>query len=316
MHTNPTIQKIIYLSQNGLNVDILRLDQIHPVVSGNKWYKLRFYIQVALAQNANIIASFGGPYSNHLVALAFAAKANNLASIGYVRANEGEPITPTLQEAQQYGMQLVFLGRSLFQTKKEELLIKTNSTVYNTNSENIAKSDFIPTYFVDEGGYGKIGATGAATIITDWEQSGNNNPISCYDYIIAAVGTGTMLAGIINASNTHQTIIGIPVLKNEGTIESEIRALLLDPEKPFTLLHQFHQGGYAKITPIQIDYMNFLWATEQIPTDIVYTGKLLFAVDQLVKENYFKPNSKILVIHSGGLQGNRSLAKGILQFNR
>ncbi len=314
MHTSPTIQKIIYLSQNGLNVDLLRLDQIHPVVSGNKWYKLRCYIEAALAQNAKTIASFGGPYSNHLVALAFAAKENHLASIGYVRANEGEPITPTLQEAQQYGMQLVFLGRSLFQPKKEDLLLKANSIV--------------STYFVDEGGYGIMGAKGAATIITDWRKPENkdaliyncdqlkdDNPIYKYDYIIAAVGTGTMLAGIINASNINQTVIGIPVLKNEGTIKSEINSLLLDPEKPFQILPQFHQGGYAKTTPAQIDYMNYIWATENIPTDIVYTGKLLFAVDQLVKENYFKPSSKILVIHSGGLQGNRSLAKGVLSFN-
>jgi 1-aminocyclopropane-1-carboxylate deaminase len=304
LHTNPTIQKIIYLNQAGLNVDLLRLDQIHPIVSGNKWYKLRFYIQAALAQNANTIASFGGPYSNHLVALAFTAKENNLASIGYVRANEGEPITPTLQEAQQYGMQLVFLGRSLFQSKKEALLL-------NANAVNNSK-----LYFVDEGGYGQIGAKGAATIITDWEmQNSKENPILNYDYIIAAVGTGTMLAGIINACNASQTIIGIPVLKNEGTIKTEISSLLIDPEKHFQLLHQFHQGGYAKTTPMQIDYMNFLWAMEHIPTDIVYTGKLLYAVDQLVKENYFKVASKILVIHSGGLQGNRSLANGVLQFN-
>jgi len=300
LHTNPTIQKIIYLSQNGLNVDLLRLDQIHPIVSGNKWYKLRFYIQAALTQKANTIASFGGPYSNHLVALAFAAKANSLSSIGYVRANEGEPITPTLNEARLYGMQLVFLGRSLFQTKKETLLLKANAAI-NPN-----------TYFVDEGGYGPIGAKGAATIITDWEIE---NPILNYDYIVAAVGTGTMLAGIINASNANQTIIGIPVLKNEGTIHTEISSLLLDPNKPFQLLHKFHQGGYAKTTPTQIDYMNFLWTMEHVPTDIVYTGKLLFAVDQLVKENYFKKSSKILVIHSGGLQGNRSLANGVLQFN-
>ncbi len=330
MHTNPIIQKIIYLSQDGINVDLLRLDQIHPVVSGNKWYKLRYYIQAALAQNAKTIASFGGPYSNHLVALAFAAKENNMASIGYVRANEGEPITPTLQEAQYYGMQLVFLGRSSFQEKKEELLFiaKSESNTSNLKASTTNSKINTLTYFVDEGGYGVTGAKGAATIITDWEKYENNNslnnnsatlihenPISNYDYILAAVGTGTMLAGIINASAIFQNVIGIPVLKNEGTIKTEIKSLLLDQEKPFQLLHQFHQGGYAKFTPTQIDYMNFLWAKEQIPTDIVYTGKLLFAVDQLVKENYFKPSSKILVIHSGGLQGNRSLANGILHFN-
>ena len=296
MHTNPAIQKINYLSQNDLEISLLRLDLIHPIVSGNKWYKLRFYIQEALNQKAICIASFGGPYSNHLVALAYAAKQNNLQSTGYVRANQGEPITPTLQEARNYGMELIFLGRSQFQSKKEQLIF----------DKDLKKESKI--YLVDEGGYGIMGARGAATIITDLEKQN-------YDYIIAAVGTGTMLAGIINACNSNQSIVGIPILKNEGTIGSEIKSLLLDPQKQFHLLHQFHQGGYAKTTPSQIAYMNFLWEAEKIPTDIVYTGKLLFAVDQLVKENYFKLASKILVIHSGGLQGNRSLAKDVLRFN-
>ena len=138
----------------------------------------------------------------------------------------------------------------------------------------------------------------------------------CKDYttIIAAVGTGTMLAGLINAAEAHQQVIGIPVLKNEASIEAEIKTLLKDSTKPFTLLHNFHQGGYAKTNPALIAFMNQLWATEKIPTDIVYTGKLLMAVDSLLKENYFKEGSKILVIHSGGLQGNRSLPLGTLLY--
>ena len=160
---------------------------------------------------------------------------------------------------------------------------------------------------MDEGGYGWIGAKGAATILTE-------NETKQYDYIICAVGTGTMLAGCINACETHQKIIGIPVLKNEGTIESEINTLLIDKSKPYTLLHQFHQGGYAKTNPAMIEFMNRLWKTEQIPTDIVYTSKLLYAVENLIQENYFEKDKSILVLHSGGLQGNRSLAAGTLQF--
>ncbi len=287
-----TIDPITSFSSSVVESSILRLDKLHPIVSGNKWFKLRYYIEDAIANKATTIASFGGPYSNHLVALAFAAKENNLKSIGYVRATKEDTLTPSLQEALAYGMQLEFMGRTHFQAIKNDLL-KAN------NKENAV-------YFIDEGGYGELGAKGAATILNEY----------CKDYttIIAAVGTGTMLAGLIQAAAPHQNIIGIPVLKNEKSIESEIKTLLKDSTKQFTLLHNFHQGGYAKTNPALIAFMNQLWETEKIPSDIVYTGKLLMAVEILLKENYFKAGSKILVIHSGGLQGNRSLPAGTLLY--
>jgi len=313
LQPNPIIETIPYLSNSDVAIDVLRLDQVHPVVSGNKWYKLRYYIQGAVESQANTIVSFGGPYSNHLVALAYAAKENGLKSIGYVRSNEGEPITPTLQEAIAYGMELIFLGRINFQLKKNELL-----------TQNVNRAGEI--FFVDEGGYGMTGAKGTATIVSDWDPFNKNNhsitktnnqaknPIHIYDYIICAVGTGTMMAGIINAAKINQTIIGIPVLKNEDTIKQEIENLLEDKNAKFELLHTFHQGGYAKTSPAQIEFMNRLWIHAKLPTDIVYTGKVFLAVEQLIKENYFKPSSKVLIIHSGGLQGNRSLEEGILLF--
>jgi 1-aminocyclopropane-1-carboxylate deaminase len=290
---------------------MLRLDKLHPIVSGNKWFKLRYYIEEAISQSCSTIASFGGPYSNHLVALAYAAKENNVKSMGYVRASKEDILTPSLQEAQAYGMQLEFTGRTHFQEIKNDLL-KTNQQtsidISNTNNYNNNNTDYKngPIYYIDEGGYGEVGAKGAATILNE----------HCKDYttIIAAVGTGTMLAGLINAAEAHQDIIGIPVLKNEASIETEIKNLLKDSSKPFTLLHRFHQGGYAKTNPALFDFMNQLWTLEKIPTDIVYTGKLLLAVDSLLKENYFKAGSKILVIHSGGLQGNRSLPLGTLLY--
>lgn len=297
MHTKPIIESVPYLSSPSILVDTLRLDQIHPIVSGNKWYKLRYYLKAALDSKAATIASFGGPYSNHLVALAYAAKINGLKSIGYVRSNQGEPLTLSLQEALDYGMDLQFLGRTTFQEKKDALLLENKAPGYAT------------TYFVDEGGYGQIGAKGAATIIEE-----SMNPLTQYDYIICAVGTGTMIAGIINAAAQHQNIIGIPVLKNEGSIKKEIQDLLLNTNTQFELLHNFHQGGYAKTTPQQIEFMNAFWEATHIPTDIVYTGKVFFAVKQLIEQNYFKANSSLLIIHSGGLQGNRSLTKGVLNF--
>ncbi len=291
-----SIDPITSFSSSTMEASILRLDKLHPIVSGNKWFKLRYYIEDAIAHKATTIASFGGPYSNHLVALAFAANQNNIKSIGYVRATKEDAITPSLQEAQAYGMQLEFMGRTHFQEIKNDLL-KTNQ---QTSIDNDS------TYFIDEGGYGALGAKGAATILNE----------HCKDYttIIAAVGTGTMLAGLIQAAALHQNVIGIPILKNEASIEAEIKNILKDSSKQFTLLHNFHQGGYAKTNPALIAFMNQLWETEKIPSDIVYTGKLLMAVDSLLKENYFKEGSKILVIHSGGLQGNRSLPLGTLLY--
>jgi len=292
LHIKPYIQSILSLSTSQ-KVDLLRLDVLHPIVSGNKFYKLRFYIADATNNGFSTVASFGGPYSNHIVALAFTAKEAGLKSIGYIRTNADEPITPSMAEAKGYGMELVYLGRTDFQTKK--------ATILESNNNNSA------IYFIDEGGYGVIGAKGAATILTEQDTAQ-------YDYIVCAVGTGTMLAGCINAASPNQKIIGIPVLKNEGSIENEINALLIHKNRPYTLLHQFHQGGYAKTNPMMLDFMNRLWDTEKIPTDIVYTSKLLFGVEQLNQENYFEKDASILVIHSGGLQGNRSLPEGTLKF--
>jgi 1-aminocyclopropane-1-carboxylate deaminase len=301
LNPSPNIEPIPYLSSNQVAIDTLRLDQIHPIVSGNKWYKLRYYIQGAVTNKAATrIASFGGPYSNHLVALAYAAKVNGLKSIGYVRSNESEPLTPSMQEAKAYGMEIIYLGRTHFQEKKDALMPMIGTVIQGT-------------YFVNEGGYSELGANGASTIITDWEIE-NENKLYQYDYIICAVGTGTMIAGIINAKAKHQKMIGIPVLKNEGTIHSEIVVLLNDKNADFTLLHEFHQGGYAKTTTAQINFMNRFWDHTSIPTDIVYTGKVFFAVEQLMQFNYFKANSKVLIIHSGGLQGNSSLTKGVLHY--
>ena len=292
MNENINIQAVPSFCLKGIQLAVLRLDELHPIVSGNKWFKLKYYLQQAQEENADTIASFGGPYSNHLVALAFAAKKYNLQSVGYVRSNEEEPITPTLLEAKQYGMHLKFLGRNNFQLLKTELF------------ENNVTSN---TYFVDEGGYGTLGAKGAATILS-------NEKTNSYSHIICAVGTGTMMAGLINAAKPHQHVIGLPVLKNETTIRNEITQLITNKETPFTLLHDFHLGGYAKTNQTQFDFMNLLWATEKIPTDMVYTSKLFMAVKSLLANNYFSPTAKILMIHSGGLQGNRSLPAGTLLF--
>lgn len=287
------VQKLQTFSKNGIETSILRLDLVHPIISGNKWFKLKFYIEEAVKFKKNGIASFGGAYSNHIVSLAFACKENGLPSIGFIRGEKPTDLSFTLKTAASFGMELHFLSRELF-CKKNNLI----------NEYNISN-----WLLVNEGGYGILGAEGAATISALFHPN-------IYTNIICSVGTGTMIAGIIKGANNNQQIIGINALKNNFSIEKEIKALLSenDKKKQYLINYDYHFGGYANYTETLINFMNNLWLTESIPTDIVYTGKLLYATNELINSNYFKPESKLLVIHSGGLQGNSSLTNRELLF--
>ncbi len=291
--TNVTIQKIQSLSKNEVNTSILRLDLLHPIISGNKWFKLRYYIEEAIRYKKKSIASYGGAFSNHLVALAFACKQNGLQSIGFIRGEKPTKLSPTLISAASFGMELHFISRELYRDK-----VKLMNEYDDPN-----------WLWVNGGGYGLLGAEGAATIAELFQQSSFSN-------IICSVGTGTMIAGIIKSAECYQQIIGISALKNNFSIQNEINNLLSESEKKkhYFINHEYHFGGYSKYTDTLINFMNTLWITEQIPTDIVYTGKLMYATNELINTNYFKPKSNLLIIHSGGLQGNSSLLNGQLLF--
>lgn len=290
---NCKIHQLRHFSNELTWVDILRLDLLHPVVSGNKWFKLQYYLKEALATNQNKIATFGGAYSNHIVATAFVAKERGLQSMGFIRGEMNGDLTPTLIQARNYGMQLLFIDRDRYR-----------------NKEQIIKEwDQRGIYWIMEGGYGIAGARGAAEILTIFDTSK-------YTHILCAVGTGTMMAGLIKGAKTHQQVIGISALKNHFQLENEVRLLLnpLENQPSFSLLHDYHFGGYAKHPAELTAFMKTTWQTEQLPTDIVYTSKLLFAAKDLIKKNYFPPESKLLLIHSGGLQGNHSLLPDSLPF--
>jgi 1-aminocyclopropane-1-carboxylate deaminase len=290
---NNSVQRLRSLSAKDMPVDILRLDRLHPVVSGNKWFKLKYYLQDALAQQKTTIASFGGAYSNHIVAIAFAAKEAGLKSIGFIRGEISAHSSPTLQQAMDYGMEVIYVDREAFRHKA-----------------SIRQQYPDPGYYwVMEGGYGELGSRGAADILRIADTSS-------YTHILCAVGTGTMLSGLVRAALPEQRVIGISVLKNNAGIEAETRFLLGDEyrNKSFSINHDYHFGGYAKHPEPLIIFMRELWETEQLPTDIVYTSKLLFAAKDLLSKNNFPPQARILLIHSGGLQGNRSLPPGTLPF--
>ncbi|RYZ28880.1 MAG: pyridoxal-phosphate dependent enzyme [Chitinophagaceae bacterium] len=282
-------------SATGLPIDVLRLDLIHPVVSGNKWFKLKEYLRVAKAENKTTLLTFGGAFSNHIVASAAAAKMEGFNSIGIIRGEEPRTWSPTLLAAKTYGMSLIFESRTAYREKQ------VPPPVY----QQYAPSEI---FEIPEGGYGLLGKQGAMSILHCIDTSS-------YTHIVCAVGTGTTLAGLVEVAKENQKIVGIPVLKNAFSLQNEI-ANLLSPEKQnrFELITDYHFGGYAKRTSELIAFMNSFYRDTEIPTDFVYTGKTMFAVFDLFRKGFFTLSDKILFIHTGGLQGNLSLQKGTLIF--
>lgn len=277
----------------GVDVDVLRLDAIHPFISGNKWFKLSGYLQEAVYQSKKKLLTFGGPYSNHILSTAAACHEANLSSIGIIRGEKPTSLSDTLVNAKNLGMQLFFTSREAYRTKQ------IPEDVWKQHAEE-------EVYRVEEGGYGQRGAEGASRILSLMDTQK-------YTHILLAVGTGTTVAGLVSAALPHQQVTGVCVLKNEPGIESEIKALLAKPF-PFTLLHNYHFGGYAKKTAHLLQFMNDWFKSTGIPSDFVYTGKLFYAADDLIRTGKIKKGSSVLLIHTGGLQGNHSLPKGTLIF--
>lgn len=295
--------------------DVLRLDKIHPVISGNKWFKLKYHLEYFSGGKYKGLLTFGGAWSNHIVATACACFLQKIKCVGIIRGEKPEQFSPTLQEAMSYGMLLKFISRSAYKQK--------HIPVFHDS----LKKEFPGYYFVPEGGAGPEGEKGAAEILQ------RVNPAD-YSHIICAVGTGTMLKGLAKATQAHQHIIGIPILKFPNENDSSFaetrdtfspgkkidtffvetgHALSLRNKKPVQI-HGYHFGGYAKYNATLIDFINEFYRQTSIPTDFVYTGKLMFAVNDLAAKVFFPPGSRLLIIHSGGLQGNASLPKGSLIF--
>lgn len=283
------------LQQKKITASVLRLDAVHPVVSGNKWYKLKIYLAGAVRQNKKTLLTFGGAFSNHIVATAAACAQVGLQAVGIIRGEEAKQLSHTLLEARSYGMQLHFVSRTAYRNKE------IPGAVY----QKFLPEDCI---VVPEGGYGQEGMEGAATILSEIDAGS-------FTHLLCAVGTGTTLAGLAHGAAPHQQVVGISVLKNNFSLESAARQLLPPHQQnDFKILHPFHFGGYAKNTPSLLQHMNEWFRLTGIPSDFVYTGKLFAAFTQLCTEDFFPAGSKVLLVHSGGLQGNRSLPPGTLIF--
>jgi 1-aminocyclopropane-1-carboxylate deaminase len=289
----PFIQTVHFPQKFRTTADVLRLDVLHTVVSGNKWFKLQPYLQEAQELQKKTVLTFGGAYSNHIAATAAACHAHGLQSIGIIRGERPDALSPALEDAAHYGMKLCFVSRTAYTAKA------VPEEVWQQHDRN-------NLYIIAEGGYGKKGSEGAMQILASVDTSS-------YTHILAACGTGTMLSGLVNAALPHQQVMGVSVLKNHTGLEEDVRQLLHHAQSAsFQLLHDYHFGGYAKSTPALFAFMNGLYASGNVATDFVYTGKLFYAAYDLLKKGFFADEARLLLIHSGGLQGNRSLKQGTL----
>lgn len=256
---------------------------IHPIVSGNKYRKLKYNIFEAKNQNIDTILTFGGAYSNHISATAFAGKTFGIKTIGIIRGEELESkieFNPTLKFAQQSGMQLYFVSREEYKQKQDPQLIER------------LKTQFGNFYLLPEGGTNPLAVKGCEEIL-------NENDCE-FDFICSSVGTGGTISGLINASKSHQKILGFPALKGDF-LQQDIRKFA--KQDNWELITDYHFGGYGKIKPELIAFINRFRFENNIPLDPIYTGKMMYGIFDLIEKGFFPKHSKILAIHTGGLQG-------------
>jgi 1-aminocyclopropane-1-carboxylate deaminase/D-cysteine desulfhydrase-like pyridoxal-dependent ACC family enzyme len=294
--TTNNLQDNLFINK-GIKLSVLRLDELHPVISGNKIFKLHYLLENAIKNDFERILTFGGPYSNHLVATAYACKINGLKSIGIVRGECPLNVSHTLKDCINYGMQLHYISREKYVQKENPEFLEEFLLLFG-------KCCIIP-----EGGYHSLGAKGAANIMNYVNDSAT--------HIACAVGTATTLAGLLTGINSNQQVIAIPVLKGMSDIPE--RLFFLNGKKydaqQLHIENNYHFGGYAKQQQQLLDDMNELYFKFKLPTDFVYTAKMMLGIIDMIKKDFFAKGSQIVCVHTGGLQGNLSLKKGLLKYN-
>ena len=280
---NTTNQFIELPKEFGLELFLKREDGIHPFISGNKYRKLKYNLAEAKKQKQDALLSFGGAYSNHIAAVASAGKELGLKTIGIIRGEE--LITKishnqTLNFARDCGMIFKFISREAFRKKTESKFL------------NALKNEFGNFYLIPEGGTNELAVRGCEEILTKKDNA--------FDFICCAVGTGGTISGLINASSRHQKVIGFPALKSDF-LQKDISKFV--EKSNWELITDYHFGGYAKINNELVEFINKFKTNYDIPLDPIYTGKMMFGIFELVTKGYFPKGSKILAIHTGGLQG-------------
>jgi 1-aminocyclopropane-1-carboxylate deaminase len=267
----------------GIKLFIKREDKIHPFISGNKYRKLKYNLIEAQNTKQHTLLSFGGAYSNHIAAVAAAGKEFGFKTIGVIRGEElSTKISEnaTLSYAQDCEMQFKFVSREAYRTKTSLKFI------------NSLKTEFGDFYLIPEGGTNDLAVKGCEEILTD-------NDVF-FDIVCCSVGTGGTISGLINASSPHQKIIGFPALKGDF-LQNDISKFTT--KSNWELNTDYHFGGYAKINSELVEFINKFKVEHNILLDPIYTSKMMFGLFDLIKKNHFQKGTKILAIHTGGLQG-------------
>lgn len=274
------------LNAKGIQLFIKRDELIHPIIQGNKWRKLKYNLIAAQKNNCQPILSFGGAYSNHLHALAYAGKKLKFKTIGIVRGEAPPTLNPCLQDIMNWGMQLKFIKRIEYKKK--------NNSDFLLN----LKQEFGEYYLIPEGGNNAKGKQGCAEILNELQDD--------YDFICCEIGSGTMFGALIqNNKNTHTQYLGFAVMKNPQ-LDNAIKKTLTEPSTThWKINHDYHFGGFAKTSTELNTFISQFKSDHNIQLEPVYSGKLLWGIFDLIKQNHFKHGTKLLAIHGGGLQGLR-----------
>ncbi len=264
-----------------------RDDLLHPIISGNKWRKLKYALRHALALGCDTLISMGGAYSNHLHALAFAGSQFNLNTQAFVRGELVSPLNPTLQDLHDWGMQLEFVSRSEYRQLR---LYQDWNALPKLQAGH---------YWLPEGGAGTYAQQGVAELLDEITLK--------FDSLCVACGTGATLAGLLTKKPSSAKVIGFAALKNAGFLNSDVARMSANAEgNDWEINHAYHFGGFAEVNDELLMFMHRFETLTSIALDPLYTGKMLFGVYDLIAQGYFKKGQRIIAIHTGGLQGRRS----------
>ena len=266
-----------------VSVTIKRLDLVHPQISGNKFYKLKYNFLEAQRLSLKKVLTFGGAYSNHIATTAFAAHLCGFESIAIIRGEElaQRPLNSTLMTAQQLGMQLEFINREDYRQKNSMAFLEQLQIRYPEH------------YVIPEGGTNALAIQGCKEILTPTD-------LTRFDLICCAVGTGGTLTGLIEASAEHQQVLGFSALKGDF-LTQDIQQWTT--KRNWRLTDEFCQGGYAKTTAELMHFIQQFEARHQIALEQVYTGKMLLGIEKMLQRDDIAKDQRILIIHTGGLQG-------------
>ena len=273
----------IHIENASISISIKREDLLHQIISGNKFRKLKYNLKEAIKQKKSKLVTFGGAFSNHILAVAAAGKELGFETIGIIRGDElADKIleNPTLFKAQKLGLKFKFVDREMYRNKNE------------IDFRRRLELEFQDFYLLPEGGTNELAIQGCEEILTDLDND--------FDFICCPVGTGGTISGIINCSKESQQVLGFPALCGDF-LKEDIRKFAT--KSNWNLITDYDFGGYAKVSDELIRFMNDFYSKYNILLDPIYTGKMMFGVMDLIEKDFFPKNSRILVIHTGGLQG-------------